>query len=166
MRRTVVIVVGDHGESFGEHRESGHTDFLYDTNLHVPLIFAHPTLAVGGGRVGGVVEVADLFPTIVQLVGLKLPKDVLSRSVADALGGGKLEPRVAYSESLYLFSAFGWAQQRSVTSSEWKYISSTKAELYDRRSDPHEKENLIETRAEVAVELLETLRARYDSMIP
>ena len=110
MRRTVVIVVGDHGESFGEHRESGHTDFLYDTNLHVPLIFAHPTLAVGGGRVGGVVEVADLFPTIVQLVGLKLPKDVLSRSLADALGGGKLEPRVAYSESLYLFSAFGWAQ--------------------------------------------------------
>ena len=166
MRRTVVIVVGDHGESFGEHRESGHTDFLYDTNLHVPLIFAHPTLAVGGGRVGGVVEVADLFPTIVQLVGLKLPKDVLSRSVADALGGGKLEPRVAYSESLYLFSAFGWAQQRSVTSSEWKYISSTKAELYDRRSDPHEKENLIDTRAEVAVELLNTLRERYNSMIP
>jgi arylsulfatase A-like enzyme len=52
--RTLVVVAGDHGESFGEHGEHGHAMFLYRTNLRVPLILAHPRLGKGGARVAEV----------------------------------------------------------------------------------------------------------------
>src|SRR5437667_9304019 len=45
--RTLIIVIGDHGESLGEHGEMTHGVFLYDSTLHVPLIVAGPEVHAG-----------------------------------------------------------------------------------------------------------------------
>ena len=91
--RTLVVVAGDHGESLGEHGEHGHAMFLYETNLHVPLLLAHPRLGKPGARVATVVELADVFRTILDLFGWRIPDALISRSLAPALRGQPLEPQ-------------------------------------------------------------------------
>jgi arylsulfatase A-like enzyme/Tfp pilus assembly protein PilF len=162
--KTLVVVAGDHGESFGEHGERGHAMFLYQTNLRVPLILAHPRLGNPRARVAEVVELVDVFSTILDLFGWSAPGGLLSRSVAPALRGQPLEPRESYAESHYVRHTYGWAEQRSLTSGRWKYISSTRPELYELVSDPGEKRNLVDEQAEVASGMRRRLRAIYNVM--
>ncbi len=162
--RTLVIAVGDHGESFGEHGEHGHTNFLYETNLHVPLIFAHPGVIRENARVSSVVEVVDLFPTVLELFGWSVPQGLESRSLAGVFTGRELSPRASYAESLYVRDLFGWAEQRSLTSYRWKYISSTRPELYDLQADPAEKQNLVPEQPGMTFEMLTSLKQKYASM--
>ena len=42
--RTVVVIMGDHGESLGDHGEIAHGFFVYDSVMHVPFVIRHPTL--------------------------------------------------------------------------------------------------------------------------
>jgi arylsulfatase A-like enzyme/Flp pilus assembly protein TadD len=164
--RTLVIVVGDHGESFAEHGERGHTNFVYRTNLQVPLIFASPAAVPAGQRLPAIVEIVDVFSTVIELFGWERPAGLLSRSLAGAFASRKLVDAEAYSESNYVFDSYGWAEQRGLTTSRWKYISSTKPELYDRQSDPDETKNLIANEPKVADRLRKALSARYDAMVP
>ena len=41
---TLIVLVGDHGEAFGEHQENGHGIFCYEESVRVPLIFSNPVL--------------------------------------------------------------------------------------------------------------------------
>jgi arylsulfatase A-like enzyme/Flp pilus assembly protein TadD len=162
--RTLVVIVGDHGESFNEHGEKGHTNFVYETNLHVPMIFVHPGLVPAASNVTSVVEVVDVFPTILDLFGWDSPDGLLSRTLTQALAGDPVDDADAYSESLYVFNAYSWAEQRSLTTRRWKYISSTHPELYDRQADPGETRNLITEEPAVAADLLEKLQRRWRDM--
>lgn len=161
---TLVVVVGDHGESFGEHKEVGHTLFLYDTNIHVPMIFAHPKLIETGHRVSTVVETLDVFSTIAELQNWKVPQGVAGRSLVPALQGKQLDPGRAYSESLYGMRTYGWCEQRSLTTDRWKYISSVKPELYDRKADPGEIKNLVDEHPDRAREFRDSLRQMFEAM--
>ncbi len=48
--RTIVVVMGDHGESLHEHGEATHGFFVYESTMHVPLIVRAPFSAMRGGR--------------------------------------------------------------------------------------------------------------------
>lgn len=163
---TILMVIGDHGESFGEHGEDGHGIFLYNTSIHVPLLVAHPGLITKPMRVPQTVGVIDVFPTILDLMGWPKPEGLLSASFAGALRTGQSPSRAIYSESEYVWHSYGWAQQRSLTSSDWKFISSSKPELYDRKSDPGEKNNLFDKRTDVRAEFSNTLFKQYAEMVP
>ncbi|MFQ5352138.1 MAG: tetratricopeptide repeat protein, partial [Candidatus Binatia bacterium] len=163
--RTLIVLVGDHGEAFGEHGEFGHTIFMYDTNLHVPMLFVHPNLPKGR-RIDTIVEVVDVFPTVLGLLGWAPPEGLLSRSLAAAIRGSDLPPIQSYSEGQHVNWSYGWAEQRSLTTERWKYISSTRPELYDRSVDPNEQHSVIETYPGVAQQMREALIARYNEMIP
>lgn len=164
--RTLILAVGDHGESFGEHGERGHTHFLYETNLHVPMIFAHPRVIPQDARAPLIVELVGVFPTVLDLFGWPAPEGVSPRSFVGVFAGRDLDQRVSYAESLYLRDLFGWAEQRSLTSDRWKYISSTKPELYDLHADPGEEHNLISDSPDVAENLLADLKSIYGAMAP
>jgi arylsulfatase A-like enzyme/Flp pilus assembly protein TadD len=161
---TLVVVAGDHGESFGEHGEHGHAMFLYHTNLRVPLILAHPRLGRPGARVAEVVELANVFSTVLDLFGWARPEGLLSRSIAPALRGQALEPRESYAESDYVQHTYGWAPQHSLTSASWKYVSSTRPELFELVSDAAEERNLVHEREEVASAMRQGLVARHREM--
>lgn len=166
VERTLVMVVGDHGEAFGEHVEKGHSEHVYHVNVHIPMFFAHPGVVQRGKRVSAIVESVDVFPTILELFGWQAPPGLMSRSLASALAGRDIAGVSAYSESLFLFNALGWAEQRSITKDRWKYISSVKPELFDHKSDPGETKNLIADEPRKASGLLKELRDRYDAMTP
>jgi len=161
---TLVVVVGDHGEAFGEHGEKGHSNFVYDVNLHVPMIVAHPAVVPGPKRVAAIVEALEVFPTVLDLFGFKPPEGIMSRSLGVALAGGKLQDAAAYAESHFVFNSFGWAEQRALTTARWKYVSSTWPQLFDRMADPGEQENVIATQPKAAAKMLSELKSRYESM--
>src|SRR4029077_5408577 len=73
--RSLIVVVGDHGEGLGEHGEQTHGIFLYDSTTHVPLILKLPNLLGDGRPPGGralaaQVRTLDIFPTILELEGV------------------------------------------------------------------------------------------------
>lgn len=77
---TLVVVVGDHGEAFGQHNNYGHGSALYEENLRVPLVFINAKLFAGEEHhiPGGLVDVA---PTITDVLGLPAMPNWQGRSL-------------------------------------------------------------------------------------
>jgi hypothetical protein len=70
-RDTVWIVLGDHGEAFGQHDGNfGHTFQVYEENVHVPFLIAAPGLIADRMRTSQIVSLIDTSPTILDLLGL------------------------------------------------------------------------------------------------
>ncbi len=92
---TVVVLVGDHGEEFLEHGGWGHASTLYEELVHVPLVIWAPDLAPT--RVPGQVPLMDVFPTVLELLGLATaaPQDIQGTSLGPMLGGTETADRLA-----------------------------------------------------------------------
>jgi arylsulfatase A-like enzyme/Flp pilus assembly protein TadD len=143
---TLVVVTSDHGEGLGEHEEAAHGFFIYETTLRVPLVMRGPGLAAGT-RLEPVVRLIDLFPTVLDLLGVAPPAGVTleGRSVAAAMRGGTSEGDFpSYAESLVPLVHYGWSDLRSIRDGRWKYILAPRAELYDLSTDPGERTNLLD----------------------
>jgi arylsulfatase A-like enzyme len=92
LEHTLVIVTGDHGEELGDHGLWEH-NWMYQTNLRVPLVMALPKKLPAGRRVAAVVESVDLVPTVCALAGLAPPLDAGEpdqRGILDGLDLGPL----------------------------------------------------------------------------
>lgn len=157
--RTLIVVAGDHGEGLGDHGESSHAVFLYDSTLRVPLVFSSPGRIPAGRRVTSVVGLVDVFPTLLELVGLPASEAVGGTSFAAAFGDDDLPPRSSYARSDYALDHFGWTRLESVIAGQWKYIQAPRPELYDLRLDPGEEHNLVDERPEVAAAMQAELGA-------
>ncbi len=158
---TLVVIAGDHGEAFGEHDEIGHSIFVYDTTLRVPLIFAGAGVARAGVSVDDPVSLIDVLPTVLELIGAPRA-EVDGVSLVPALGGGALAPRELYAESFAPLLDFGWSPLRSVRREGLKYVAAPTPELYDLTADPGETNNVVTARAGQAADLL----ARTDRYSP
>jgi arylsulfatase A-like enzyme/Flp pilus assembly protein TadD len=145
----VTMVIGDHGESLGEHGEQSHGIFVYDATLHVPWILSIRGMA--GLRFDPSVSQIDVVPTILDLLGLppdaRLPGRSLVRLIEGAPGTGE---RALYAESYLPYYSYGWAKLRSLHAGRWKYIDAPRAELYDIIRDPRELANQAEQRSGTA----------------
>jgi hypothetical protein len=132
---TLFVICGDHGEAFGQHEGNyGHTLFLYEENVRVPLLIVAPGL-IEGSRVGRVASLVDLAPTVLDLLGLSAPGEYQGRSLLSA------EPRVALFCTDYSLGLIGLRDGR------WKMIhelDSGRSQLFDMESDPGEKCDLAE----------------------
>jgi arylsulfatase A-like enzyme len=133
---TLVVVAGDHGEAFGEHGEIGHSIFVYDTTLRVPLVFSGAGLP-GGTVVAEPVSLIDVAPTALRLLALP-PVDADGVDIAPLWYGERIAPRTLYAESFAPLVDFGWSALRSVRRDGWKYIAAPRPELYDLLRDPDE----------------------------
>jgi Flp pilus assembly protein TadD len=107
---------------------------------------------VPGTRIESLVQSVDLFPTLVELLGLEPPKnaDLSGLSLAPVLRGEpyRNEP-VSYAESLVPLLHFGWSDLRSIRRGKWKYIQAPRPELYDLEADPMEIRNLADSQPEL-----------------
>jgi arylsulfatase A-like enzyme/tetratricopeptide (TPR) repeat protein len=160
--RTIVVVLADHGESLGDHGESTHGFFLYDSVLHVPLMILTPYDALRR-RVVDVVRTVDVAPTVLDLLGLPLGDRVDGRSLVPLMNGTVREMGLtAYAEAVYPRYHFGWADLRSLTDGRFKYIDAPRPELYDLRQDPDETRNLIAGR-QVLADRMATVLESTDS---
>lgn len=68
---TVFIILGDHGEGFGEHGRKQHITTIYDEGVHIPFL-VHDGRAPEGARVGHPVSVLDVLPTAAAMLGLEI----------------------------------------------------------------------------------------------
>lgn len=159
---TLTVVTADHGEAFGEHGEIGHSLFVYDTTLRVPLIVAGPSIP--SRQVDAVVSHVDLAPTLLRLLGVP-PLDADGIDLAPAIEGRTLPPRDLYAESFAPLLDFGWSPLRAIRADGWKFIDAPRVELYAVADDPgEERDRSGDDRAREAA-LRERLK-RYGSPAP
>ena len=142
---TLVVVTGDHGEMLGEHGELTHQFFIYQSALRVPLIFRVPG-HLAPRRVGQLVGLADIVPTICGLLGIRIPPPVQGEDFSAWLKGESppIRTRRLYAESFTPARYYGASPLFALVTEDWKYIETTRPELYDLRKDPGETVNLLE----------------------
>jgi arylsulfatase A-like enzyme/Flp pilus assembly protein TadD len=138
--KTLIILTGDHGESFGEHGETFHGYFAYNTTLRVPLIISAP--GIKAARIKDAVSHVDIFPTVCDVLGLEKPSSLQGDSLAPFLRGRTRRAKPIYFEALESYLNRGWAPIRGVIENGKKYIDSPIPELYDLESDLDEAKNL------------------------
>ena len=83
--RLLTVLTADHGEALGEHGEQTHGLFVYESTLHVPLIFHWPGV-IAPRRVRSLVGIIDIPPTILALAKLPRLPDIDGQSLAGLLG--------------------------------------------------------------------------------
>jgi choline-sulfatase len=159
--KALIIVLADHGESLGDHGETSHGYFAYESTIHVPLIFHWPA---GSGKYpervtqpGGLIDVA---PAILDFLHLPAPPSFAGTSLLPGRGG----ERAVYSESVYPLDTFGWAALTTLRLGSYKYINAPRAEFYDLARDPGEKTNIIAAHATEARSMktrIQELMKRY-----
>jgi arylsulfatase A-like enzyme len=176
LERSIVIVVGDHGEDLYQHQYYfQHMYSIYDSSLHTPLIMKIPG-APKAMRIEQIVESIDIAPTILDLIGLPTPAAFNGRSLVPLIEGNSQEEfDYALSE---LPTREGFGKILSIRTDRWRYVDNPgdnrptgfphhhfyqieKEELYDLQADPNELTNVVDRYPEVAARLQKQLRAAY-----
>ncbi len=162
--KTLIVLAGDHGEGFGEHKEFAHQVFCYEETQRVPLIVVAPGRTFRGLRVKERVGLVDVLPTVLDLCGLPPQKQVQGRSLVPAMRGRGLPERDLYFESLFSNEVLGCAPLTGVYRRNLKWINAPRPELYDLDADPGERRNIVDERADEARRLLEAEKAMTAAM--
>ena len=151
-RPTLVVLTGDHGEALGDHGETTHGLFAYESTLHVPLIVAE-TAAQRPQREQKVQKAqisdaparhVDIVPTILDALALPAAPELPGHSLrtrADRDGAGA---RASYFEAMESMLDFGFAPLAGVMVGREKYIELPLPELYDLSTDRAETANLVD----------------------
>lgn len=159
--RTMIVVLGDHGESLGEHEEGTHGFFVYETSTHVPFLIRTPFTRTSGRRVPSVVRTADLTPTILDLLGVPASgPPAPGASLAAVMTGDRADLEVeGYAEAMYPLHHYGWSALKAIRRGPYKLIDAPRPELFDLSKDPGETTNLFAAEPDVANRLQRSLRA-------
>ncbi len=152
---TLVVIVGDHGESLGEHQEQTHGFFIYDATIRIPLVIAGP--GVPARQVDDVVRIVDVMPTILDEVGAAAPRAVQGVSLRP-LGDGRRLDLLAVAETYYPRYHYGWSDLQAIADGRYKLVAAPRRELYDLRDDPGETLNVAASNAARADALERGLR--------
>jgi arylsulfatase A-like enzyme len=137
---TLVAITSDHGESFGQHGQRVHSFGLYEQDVHVPLVFLHPSLKGGPRRVDMLGQHIDLPPTLLGMMDIAPPLQWQGRDLLAA------PPR----ERVYFFSC-GNEVVLGLREGSYKYhyyLSSSRQELFDLQADSRELDNLAQQQPE------------------
>lgn len=148
--RTIIVAVGDHGEGLGDHDWWYHR-LLYQEQIRVPLIIRIPDEA-SRRVVSELVRTTDIFPTVLEALGISGYSPVAGRSLRGLMSGRGEAPRVAYADALNLFD-LNVNQERlnnellyCAMDRRWKFIYRPRrpdeSELYDLENDPGELNNV------------------------
>jgi arylsulfatase A-like enzyme len=105
---TLLVVTADHGEATGEHGLWAHGWSVYDEETRVPLLVRYPPLFPAGARVVEPTELVDLYPTVLDALGLPPQSGIDGASLLAARRGAPpLRPAYTLSEHMLGYPAFG-----------------------------------------------------------
>ena len=151
---TIIVIWGDHGWHLGDQLVWGkHT--LFENALKSTLIIKIPEIKYAGVASNGIVESVDIYPTLMDLCGVKLPSDVEGRSFARLLRSPSKKGKKA---------AYGYFNKGiSIRTKDYrltKYFREEKPviELYDHRVYATESKNIAENHPYIVDKLLKMLK--------
>jgi len=176
---TIIIITSDHGENIGENKKMGHVFSVDDRLLHVPLIIRYPKNVPAGQRISRPVQIHQIFPTILDLIGLSWNKrnDLQGDSLFQETPSSNAPASMSFAElgvfyeEIQLISQYNrncfvddYARSfKTIRDQQYKYImaSDGRDELYDIVKDPGETRNLSKENSIRAKEL----RLRLDALL-
>ncbi|MCK4373746.1 MAG: sulfatase [Candidatus Brocadiae bacterium] len=94
---SLIVLASDHGEAFGEHGETGHGGMPYDERIAIPLIIKFPHQRWAGLRFSAFVQLTDVAPTVLECLGIEVPRHWQGQSLIAALRGEALPRDSVYS---------------------------------------------------------------------
>lgn len=157
---TLIIMTADHGELLGEHGETGHGHYLYQEELHVPLLVKHPAAEVPPHRTSEPVQLNDIFAMILGRLGIDLP-DGIQADIPPEIE----HPIVAETYPLDFMCKQGHWQ--AIFKGDFKFIWNNKGchQLFNLQDDPHEMVNLAIAEPQKAAGMQSELK-RYLQQLP
>ncbi|MDB4963023.1 MAG: sulfatase, partial [Myxococcales bacterium] len=134
---TLVVVVGDHGEGFGDKGVKQHDINFYEEGLHVPWVIAGPRVPVR--VIEPAASLADLAPTVLDLLGVSLSSDALAGTFARSILREQPTNRVLPFGCYYDRSCRGFVVGRTKV----VYVPETgEAFRFNLATDPEERQPL------------------------
>lgn len=134
---TIFVILGDHGEGFGEHGFRQHDNTIYNEGIRIPLIVHDPKRFQDGRRVEAPVDELDVLPTVTDLLGYRVGGGVYP-------GSSILSPP---EDRRLMVSCYQKNRCLSSINGDEKYIyyyGNKKEEFFDLSKDPHEKNNIAD----------------------
>ena len=131
---TLLVVIGDHGEAFGQHGDFTHNSSVYDEQVRVPLLFVNRRLFPRPLRIDTLAQEIDVPPTILDLIGLPRPAEWQGRSLFSSPALGR-----AYLYANRINFTFGLVENNL------KYIfepAVSRERIFDLARDPDERNDL------------------------
>ena len=143
---TLIIFLSDQGSAYGQRGMWGNSSWgepppAYNANMQVPLIFRHPPGIARGRRVAAMINQFDIFPTVLDYLGLSDRE--IAHSPGDSFAPMLRGKDMAWEDEVF----FEYITTRVIQTPRWKYTKrflDTPNELYDMQSDPGETRNLID----------------------
>jgi len=182
LERTIIIFNADHGEFLGNHGLLRKTSVHYDETLRVPFLLRLPAQLGAGRRVPGLVELTDICPTLLGLLGLPKHHGIQGIDWSDALHTGKEIGREDIYADMFDMTPqrFGEASGpfgavRTLRTRDWKlniYPTASRqyGQLFDLQHDPDESHNLYgdpayrDMREEMLWRLLQRIHCNTDPL--
>jgi choline-sulfatase len=151
-RQGIFMYMSDHGEQAGEHGLIGKSTF-YEGSVKIPMVFAGHNIA-HGRTVTQAVSILDVGPTLCEFIGVDTPPRPDGISLKPQLVEGvENEERIVVSEFIYTVDG-KIVPGRMLRQGKWKYVAyafhEDNNQLFNIAQDPHELNNLYQTRPEVA----------------
>ena len=143
---TIICLWGDHGMHLGEHF-LWRKYTLFENAARVPFIIVAPGTAKAGSLCNRPVELIDIYPTLADLCGLKVPKGLDAISMKSLLR----DPSRPWKRAAFTSQS---ARNHSLRTQRWRYTEwggPENAELYDHENDPGEFKNLAKDPKQSAI---------------
>lgn len=147
---TLFVIVGDHGEGFGEHGRMQHDTVIYNEGLHVPLLIHDPARKVETLHAEAI-SLIDVVPTVLDRIGFSVNSDAYDGKVYEQRNG-----QAIFSHCWRMRGCMSIIKER------YKLIhhfDSNEDELFDLTLDPEETNNLAAQHPELVQGMLSELRA-------
>jgi len=168
-QNTAVIITADHGEEFLEHGSTGHTFTCFEELIRVPLLVRAPWMETEAKVIDTLVEIVDLFPTILTLAGQPAAEhDIHGYDLLPLIERGQAPPREVFFCETQQGRRYGWEGMRG----DWfslRDLAGMKVhyfrrgrinatDLFNLAADPYEKTNLRKSQKELSEQMALQLR--------